>query len=105
MEVMNPHIKAKLAELKGLRSVVDYLYDGVPEAFTAIYFIKGNFKEWELIFKYLKDNKIRGQSLVDFFKNESDETGGGYLLGVTLILSRIKGHKNLIKTVKIDELN
>lgn len=91
-------------ELAGLKKLVDYLWDGNQEAFNAIVFIKGNYKQWPEILKWLKDNKMTGQKLADFFKNESDHTGGGYHLGVTLILSRLKGHKHILKSVKIDEL-
>lgn len=90
-------------ELRGLREVVTYLYDGNQEAFNAIYFIKSNYKEWDKILLWLKNNKLHGQKLVEFFQNESPD-GGGYHLGVTLILSRIKGQKNFLQTIKLDEL-
>ncbi len=104
MQNIPPHLQHQINQTQGLRKVLEYLCDGNQEAFGILYYIKGNFKEWDAIIKWLKDNKITGQKLVDFFKNESDETGGGYLLGVTTILSRLKGHKHLIKGIKADEL-
>lgn len=93
-----------LQEMIAMRKVVDYLYDGVPEAFNALYFIKGNYKQWPYILKWLKDNHLVGQRLVEFFKNASID-GEGYHMGVEHILSRLKGHKNSIEAVKIDELS
>lgn len=104
MEKFPPHIQHQINQTQGLRKVLEYLCDGNQEAYSALYFIKSNYKEWDAILKWLKDNKYTGQKLVEFFQNESDD-GGGYHSGVTLILSRLKGHKNLIKTVKIDELS
>lgn len=97
-------LKHAVGELAGLRQVISFLYDGNNEAFTALYFIKGNYKEWPEIITWLKNNNKRGQDLVDFFKNESTESGGGYHLGVTYILSRIKGHKQSIIGIKGDQL-
>jgi len=99
-----PHIQNQINNAQGLRKVLDYLCDGNQEAYKALYFIKGNYKEWDSIMKWLKDNKLTGQKLVEFFQNESED-GGGYHSGVTVILSRIKGHKHTLKAVKIDELN
>lgn len=90
-------------ELQGLRKVIEYLWAGEPAAFNVLYFIKENYKEWAAIIKWLKDNNIRGKKLVELFQNESSD-GGGYHMGVTYILSRIKGHKNTVVGVKLDEL-
>lgn len=100
---MNSSLQKQLSELEGLKKVVEYLWDGNQEAFNALYFIKSNYKEWASILKWLKDNNLRGQRLADLFKNESPD-GGGYHLGVTLILSRMKGHKNGTVSVKVNEL-
>jgi len=97
-------IKSQLALISDLRKVFEYVANGNIEAGNILIYIKANYKEWEKMIIWLKRNNIRGQQLVDFFKNESDTTGGGYLLGSTLILSRIKGHKNTLVGVKIDEL-
>lgn len=93
-----------MKELDALKKIVSYLWDGNNEAFHAIHFIKGNYKEWPAMLVWLKRNDIKGQKLVDFFKNESTDDGGGYHMGATYILSKIKGHKNVIVGVKIDEL-
>lgn len=103
---MNPDqlkMKYKVNELQGLRDVIAYLYDGNQGAFNALYFIKSNYKQWPQIFVWLKRNKITGQKVVELFQNESPD-GGGYHMGVTYILSRIKGHKKQIEGIKIDEL-
>lgn len=93
------------SELKGLRQVVSYLYDGEQGAFNALIFIKGNYKEWPAILQWLKRNNIYGKKLIQFFQNESTIDGGGYHMGVTYILSRLKGHKHEIVGIKGDELS
>jgi hypothetical protein len=89
--------------LEGLKKIITYLYDGEQEAFNILYFIKANYKDWPLIIKWLKDNKLKGKKLVEAFQNESPD-GGGYHMGVTLILSRIKGMKHRTEGIKVDEL-
>lgn len=90
-------------ELAGLRQVLTHLYDGQQGAFNALIFIKGNYKQWPEIFQWLKANKLYGKKLVEFFQNESPD-GGGYHLGVTLILARINGQKHSENIIKIDQL-
>jgi hypothetical protein len=97
-------IKTQLEQLNQVRNFVDRLYDGELEAFNILYYIKQNYKEWALMFRWLEKNDLRGKKLIDFFKHESPDNGG-YLMGCTLILSRIKGHKNTLVGVKIDELS
>lgn len=92
------------SELQGLRLVFEYLYDGNQEALNALIHIKGNYKQWPEVLKWFKDNKIKGQALADFFKNESDDTGGGYLMGMTVVLSRLDGKKNLLRSVTVKDL-
>lgn len=90
-------------ELAGLRAVISYLYDGNQDAFNILYFIKSNYKAWPEIVRWLKTNKLKGKSLVELFQNESPD-GGGYHLGVTHILSRIKGLQHGTVGIKQDEL-
>lgn len=90
-------------ELQGMRKILDYLYDGEQGAFNAMFFIKSNYKEWDKIIMWLFKNQLKGKRMVEFFQNESPD-GGGYHMGVTLILSRIKGQKNFEQTIKLDEL-
>ena len=97
-------IKEQLEQIQNLKRIFEYVADGNIEAANILIYIKSNYKEWGKMILWLKQNNIRGKNLVDFFKNESDESGGGYFLGCTLILSRIKGHKNTLVGVKIDEL-
>jgi hypothetical protein len=101
--IKNGRLKYLAKELEGLRKVVSYLWDGNQEAFNAIYFLKANYKEWSNMLRWLRENQIYGQKLADFFKNESPD-GGGYHLGATLILSRLKGHKFQEVTIKAGEL-
>lgn len=90
-------------ELEGLRKVIEYLWAGNQEAFNALYFIKSNYKQWPQMITWLKDNQLRGQALADMFKNESPD-GGGYHMGATYILSRLKGMKHGTVGIKADEL-
>lgn len=91
------------ANLAGLKKIIEYLCDGDQEAFNAIYFIKSNYIEWPEMIIWLKRNKIKGKQLADLFKNESPD-GGGYHMGATLILSRIRGHKHGLVGIKVDQL-
>jgi len=91
-------------ELRGLRAVFEYLVGGEQEAFNAIYFIKTNYKEWDKILLWLKQNRLTGKKLVQFFQNESPD-GGGYHMGVSLILNRIDGKQNFEDIIKIDRLS
>ena len=88
---------------KGFRKTLDYLYDGEPLAVMPLLFIKNNYVVWPDIFNWLVKNEIKGKKLVDFFANESPD-GGGVHLGVTHILSRLKGHKHNTVGIKGDEL-
>lgn len=96
-------LKYITSEMQGLRDVITYLYGGNQGAFTALMFIKGNYKQWPDILKWLKANQLHGQKLVEFFQNESPD-GGGYHMGVTLILARLKGQKFNEDIIKIDQL-
>lgn len=90
-------------ELQGLRQVISYLWDGNQEAFNILYFIKSNYKEWPKMVKWLKDNNLKGKALAEMFANESPD-GGGYHMGATYILSKIKGNKHGLTPIKLDEL-
>ena len=97
-------MKEQLEQIKNLKIIFDLVSDGNTEAANILIYIKSNYRNFGPMILWLKRNNIRGQRLVDFFKNESDETGGGYLLGCTLILSRLDGHKDTLKSVKITDL-
>lgn len=96
-------IQNEMQKIQAVRRAFEWLCDGNAEAAAALIFIKGNYKQWADIMSYLKRQKLRGQAIADLFKNESPD-GGGYHMGVTFILSRMKGHKNLTVSVKVDEL-
>ena len=98
------NIDKEIEHLKNMRRVFEYISDGEVEAANILIYIKSTYAEWEKMILWIKKNDLRGKKLIDFFKNESDESGGGYLLGCTLILSRIKGHKNNLVGVKIYDL-
>lgn len=87
-----------------IRRALERLMDGKVEAFAPLYFIKHNYKQWQKIFCYLERNNLRGEKLLDFFKNESAD-GGGYHSGVSFILARIEGHKNSVPIIKSDQLS
>ena len=90
-------------ELKGLREIISYLWDGNQEAFSALLFIKSNYKEWPAMIMWLKKNNLRGDKLSQLFKNESPD-GGGYHMGATYILSRLKGMKYGTESINASEL-
>lgn len=90
-------------EMIQVRRAFEWLADGNMEAGNALIFIKGNYKEWAAIMKWLRVNNLRGKALADLFKNESPD-GGGYHMGVTYILSRMKGKKFSTESIKVDEL-
>jgi len=91
-------------EIDALRRVVEYITDGVPEAFAILLYIRENFKQSDQMIVWLKNNKMCGQKLVDMFKNESDATGGGKLLGCQKIISMMEGKKHSVRGLKINEL-
>lgn len=97
-------IKTQLEQMNMVRNFVDDLYQGELEAFTIIYYIKNNYREWAAMLQWLQKNGLRGKNLVNFFKHESPDNSG-YLMGCTHILSRMKGHKNNLVGVKINELS
>lgn len=90
-------------ELQGLRKIISYLWDGNQEAFNILYFVKSNYKEWPNMIMYMKNNNLRGDKLVELFKNESPD-GGGFHMGATYILSKLKGLKFGTEGIKVDEL-
>tara|TARA_R110001599_G_scaffold21054_1_gene78612 strand:+ start:344 stop:640 length:297 start_codon:yes stop_codon:yes gene_type:complete len=96
-------MKFVTGELQGLRKVIEYLWDGEQEAFNALYFIKSNYKEWPEIFHWFKTNKLVGTKLVELFQNESPD-GGGYHLGVEMVVSRIRGAKAQVNALNVDDL-
>jgi len=90
-------------ELKGLRKVLTFLWDGEQEAFNILYFIKSNYKEWPDMINWLKRNNLKGKALVQMFQNESPD-GGGYHMGATYILNKLKGNVFQTDSVKIGDL-
>ena len=96
-------VKEKWNRIIFRRSLIDYLWAGEQGAFNAIYFLVGHYKEWEEMLVWLGRNRISGKSLVELFQNESPD-GGGYHMGATYILSRLKGLKHGLEGIKIDEL-
>lgn len=96
-------LKFKAGELEGFRKVLEYLWDGNQEAFNALLYIKQTYRDWGRIFIWLKDNELRGNKLMDFFKNESPD-GGGYLSGIEHIMTRLGGNKHGHDGIKMDNL-
>lgn len=75
-----------------LRTVLDALYDGNEATTPILINIQYSYKRAHHIFLWLVRNQLRGQKLVDFFRNESgDLDGGGLLSGVTKILNSLDG--------------
>jgi hypothetical protein len=94
-----PNLHIRLGEAR-LRHVLDFLYDGVPG--TAMPLLQcRNFKQEHEIYLWLYHNQIKGQKLVEFFKNESkSEDGTGYLNAINEILKRITREKNRKANIK-----
>ena len=86
-----------------LKMTLDYLYDGNPQTVAPLYFVVNNYKRHIKMLNWLVKNEIRGNKLVDFFKNESPD-GGGYHCGASLILSRMDGVKYNVNMVIANEL-
>lgn len=91
-------------DINTMHKIADKLYDGVPATGIPILMIKDTYDDWRGIFKWLIKNDITGQKLVEFFQNESPD-GGGVHMGVTHILSRIKGNKHHTVGIMADELS
>lgn len=75
----------------GYRQTLTYLWD--DNVGTIFYLQQVQlYKRWREIFNWLVTNKLNGQRLVDFFKNETDREKG-VLVGITFIINKIEGHK------------
>jgi|SaaInlStandDraft_2_1057019.scaffolds.fasta_scaffold185974_2 hypothetical protein len=96
-------MKFVTGELQGLRKVISFLWDGEQEAFNIVYFLKSNYKEWPDMLNWLKRNNLKGKDLVQMFQNESPD-GGGYHMGATYILNKLKGNRFQTDSVKIGDL-
>lgn len=106
MKPYNPDPIKNLNQIRyvaGFKKTLDFLYDGVPDTIKPLMMIQQTYKEWQDIYNWLFKNNIYGQKLVEFFQNESPD-GGGVHMGVTHILSRMKGHKFNTVGIKGDEL-
>lgn len=87
-----------------LRKVADYLYDGVPEVAHLMAQVR-QFKDGDRVLLWLVKNKIRGQRMVDFFKEESGkDSSKGVMRGVQRALSFINGHKRYLEPLKTRDL-
>ena len=63
------------------------------------------FKNSHRMLLWLCRNKIRGQELLDFFKDEAgDENARGVLLGVQKINDRLEGRKHTSEGLTLDDL-
>jgi len=85
------------------RKTLEYIFDGDPNAVAPLLFIVENYKRYPDMLNWLVKNGIKGKKFIELFQNESPD-GGGYHLGATYILSRVKGHKHGIVGIKADEL-
>jgi len=90
-------------EHAALKKIVSYLWDGEQAAFNFLFYMTKTYKQWPEMLIYLKNNKIRGKKITELMQNESPD-GGGYLLGCTWILNRIKGDKMQLGAVLGNEL-
>lgn len=87
-------ISARLTEHQ-FRQTVDYLYDGVTQTAHLMGQIRV-FKRGDEVLLWLCRNNLRGQRMVDFFKEESDDDNSkGVLRGYETALKFIDGHLKL----------
>lgn len=96
-------LQNEIAKIQQVRKAFEYIADGSAEAAGILIYIKGTYKQWAEVMIWLRKNNIRGEKLAQLFQNESPD-GGGYLLGMSYILSRMKGHKSHTVGVKANEL-
>lgn len=96
-------VKMKLRRLVACRKLIEFLWGGNNEAFNALYYIIETYKNWEEYLNWLSKNKLTGKKLIEFFQNESPD-GGGYLMGISFVASRLDGNKNEIKGINAGDL-
>ena len=90
---------------KRFRLILDKLYEGEPATAMPLLYIRHNFKDHLRIFDWMLQNGIRGRRLVEFFQNESnDDDGGGFIRGISIILSRMEGTKHYHRPATIEDL-
>ena len=89
-----------------LRTLLDCLYDGEPQVAWYLYRVECQFIRSHHIFMWLAKNNIKGKKILEFFKNQNDNSGGESILrGVTYILNQIDGlQKHFLENLKADEL-
>jgi len=78
-------------DLKQLKNVIDYLYDGHYPTHPIMLQINNNYARGHEVLLWLMANKIRGVKLVDFFNEQRDDVGAGVLQGVQYVLNKIDG--------------
>lgn len=92
-----------------LRTMIEYLWDGNMMAFSfltrirSFYSKKQDFTREYSVYLWLSRNKIKGQRLVDFFRNEGNDDQGNFLEGLNYICNRLDGRKVRREIIKIDE--
>jgi hypothetical protein len=71
-----------------LRKYADYLWDEKVDVVRILGQLK-QFNRFDEMIKWLVENKIRGQALIDFFNDAEGVETRGVLRGVNEILKRI----------------
>lgn len=80
-----------------LRRVADYLYDGIPETAHLMSQLR-QFKDGDRILLWLVRNGMRGQKMIDFFKEENgSDSKKGVMLGVQRAMSFINHGKGYLR--------
>jgi len=100
-------MKSEMLTPAQFRTVCDYLWDcnsGGPAVVHVLGQIE-QFKDSHRMLLWLCRNKIRGQELLDFFKDEAgDENARGVLLGVQKIQDRLEGRKFTSEGLTLEDL-
>lgn len=87
---------------EGFKRTLSYLWDDVPATIFYLQQIQ-TYKRWKDIFNWLVDNEIKGNKLVDLFKNETD-TEKGSLVAFTFIINRMEGTKGFLRPLNKGDL-
>jgi len=88
--------------IAGMKKTLLYLWDGNNE--TTFYIAPINEYKREVdILNWLVKNEIKGQKLIDFFKNETDREKG-ILIGVTYIINKLEGNYHLKRSLTAADL-
>lgn len=87
-----------------LRRVADYLYDGEPSVLHLMSQVR-QFRKGDHVLLWLCRNQIRGQKMIEFFKDVSGkDESRGVMRGVQKALDYIEGRKGHTQKLTVEDL-